>query len=722
MRTRRSGIANLVGAVFFILVVVLMVGALAGMFLTFNSFVEGQHTSQQTTESQQQATLNVQNVTYGGLTSYNGFSYKANGAVTLNTNTLQHPLLPITNMNFTDSMAGWTTSHTYKLVTDAATVQQTPRFITYNETYPSSTSTPCTTASGSNVCTFQLQVTNNNALGSQYQIAQVSLLADQNWGVPTPQPVTANWGATDIATSAPSVVGNNITWVSSLPLDILAGGNQVFTWKASVPNTDGTFYDTVIVSWVKLNAIPFTDQAIATVNSTITQIEVSNSGVLGTSTAVINPAAAGTASSGLTSGYEANPLRTTLPSGPGSLFVSFQPSANSVPLTDGQQLTAVTNFTTTFTLDTTTAQGIVTAGCCTLSWLSSLNDISSVRNSLVVYQAYLISPPVAGHPKGISDILPIGGTSCGASPSSYDYLNPTALNDLGPTGWLNGQVCFNPSTVSAAWLNASKWYEGTYTLTIVVTTTMPGAFPQTAGYPPSLSVNLDNIGLAFKQAVTTYYGQSTFAIPTGLNYNQVQGVEVGINATGSNEVCAAGTCKNENTTIYAYVTDNSRFVYNPTFWVQIGSASFVNSATIDSVSGLPDAAYYINSTAHTQGGKPETGDLVVRVNATSSIATAPYSVNLQIFAVIQTFNQTRLVVELQNQSPTPIRLDSMVIDGGGAALSVPFSQVSPLFYFSPGEKIVLPERFVWIPGQIYTVTVTTSTGLTFSRSFMAPLD
>jgi FlaG/FlaF family flagellin (archaellin) len=55
-----------VGAVFFILIVVLMVGALGTMFGTFNSFVEGQHTSNQATQLAQQQNVNVQNLTFGG--------------------------------------------------------------------------------------------------------------------------------------------------------------------------------------------------------------------------------------------------------------------------------------------------------------------------------------------------------------------------------------------------------------------------------------------------------------------------------------------------------------------------------------------------------------------------------------------------------------------------------------------------------------------------------
>jgi len=733
-----------------------MVGALGAMFVTFNGYVEKQHTSQQTTQQQQQASLNVQNVTYGGLTSYNGFSYSTNGAVNLGLNSNQHPLLPISNMNFSGGMQGWTASHSYHLVSDAALVQLSPQYITYAGNAPSPATLP-----------FTLSIFNTNAPGTQLQIAKVSFLVDMNWAIPVPQPTTGNWGATQFATSAPSVVGNNITWVSNLPFDIAPGGNQAFSVSLNVPRLYGTFYDTVVLSWVQNNALPITDTAIATLNSTTTAplftgitstgttatslqdsaaswassqwvgdvLEYTSGAALGQSQLItantattlttspfspapnplggdsfvigyqpgfasspINPAPNGESPSGLTAGYDTNALTTTSLSGPGSMYLDFKPSANSVPITDGQQLSTTTDFTTAFSLNYKTVSSIVTAGCCSMTWESSLDSIHAPRNSLVIYQASLTSPPIPGHPNGIVFPLPVGGTSCGPSPNADDYVNPTTFNNFGPSGWVEGQVCFNPSTTIPAWLNGSIWYTGLYTLTIAVTITVPGAIPQTAGYPPAVSVHLDDIGLAFKQTVTSYYGRTTFVIPTGLSYNQVQGLEVGINATGANQ----------NTTLYAYVTDNSHFVYNPPNWVQIGSTSLINSAVIDSVVKLPNAAYYVDSS----------GDLTVRVNATSSVATAAYSVKLAVWVVVQTFNQTRLVVELQNQSPTPIRLLSMVITGPGAALTTNFPSN---FYFSPGQRLVLPETFTWVPGSTYTVTVTTANGLTFSRSFPAPL-
>src|ERR1039458_7517994 len=136
MRTRRSGIANLVGAVFFIIIVVLMVGALVAMFDRFNGAVDSQHTSGQNTLAAQQQAVGVQNLVFGGLTSYDGFKYVANGVVTLTANTEQNPILPISNMNFTGNMDGWTTSHSYSLVTDSAVVQDFPQYITYNNTSP----------------------------------------------------------------------------------------------------------------------------------------------------------------------------------------------------------------------------------------------------------------------------------------------------------------------------------------------------------------------------------------------------------------------------------------------------------------------------------------------------------------------------------------------------------------------------------------------------------
>jgi hypothetical protein len=54
--------------------------------------------------------------------------------VTLGPNTAQNAILPIPNMNFTGGMQGWTTSQSYTLVSDNATVQASPQLITYNGT------------------------------------------------------------------------------------------------------------------------------------------------------------------------------------------------------------------------------------------------------------------------------------------------------------------------------------------------------------------------------------------------------------------------------------------------------------------------------------------------------------------------------------------------------------------------------------------------------------
>jgi hypothetical protein len=232
-----------------------------------------------------------------------------------------------------------------------------------------------------------------------------------------------------------------------------------------------------------------------------------------------------------------------------------------------------------------------------------------------------------------------------------------------------------------------------------------------AGYPPGLSIHFDDIGLALKPLPKTVYGSTTLVIPTGLNANQVQGLEVGINATGAQQ----------NTTVYAFLADNSRFVYNPVLWVEVGSASFNNAGRIDSVSPLPNAAYYVNSTLYSESGKPEVGDIVVRVNATSSIplvGQGSYSVTLNVFAVIQTINQTRAVVEFQNLGNSPIKVLSMVVTGPGVALSTTFASN---FYAAPGQTVVVPQNLYWLPGQIYTVTVTTTVGNTFARSFTAPI-
>jgi hypothetical protein len=644
----------------------------------------------------------VQNLVFGGQTSaYNHvFGYSAKGTVTLAPNPKQHPILPIANMNFTGSMDGWTTSQAYTVVKDAGAVANSPEIIaTSNEACPSPAS--------ASEC-FQLQVTNDNAPASTFWIAKVSVLADPHLVVPAVQQPTADWGPNPVSGGSPPLpVGNNITWISAglAASAIIPGASWNFTWSATLPTQTGTYYNTIVVSWINTAILgtPFTDTAIATVSTTVTSPP---SVQTGTSTATIIPGA--TSPSGVSAGYDGNALLTSSESGPGSLYVDFKPSFDSVPITQGQQLTSTVSFQTSFSLDSATTSSLVIGSCCTLTWASSLDGITAPRNSLVMYQAYLTNP------NGVIYELPLGGTHCDGTLITCYYVNPTTDNDFYPSGWVSSHVPFDPSA-TAGWTNLSgAWFAGSYTLTISITMTLPGQAPLGSGYPPGVSIHVDDVGLALKPLASTYYGSATFQIPTGLSFNQVQGLEVGVNATGATQ----------NTTIYTYVADNSRFVYNPVLWVQVGSASFSNAGTVDSVSPLPNAAYYLNynlnSTQQTHLGKSVVGLLDVRVNATSSVSlgVGSYPVNLVVWAVIQTFNQTQAVVEFKNLGSSSVNLLNVVITGPGGGVTSSFAQN---FYLSSGQEIVLPENLNWLPGQIYTVTVTTTSGETFAHSFTAPL-
>ena len=47
-------------------------------------------------------------------------------------NAKQHPILPISNMNFTGNMNGWTTSRSYSPVADSGTVENSPQNVSIN--------------------------------------------------------------------------------------------------------------------------------------------------------------------------------------------------------------------------------------------------------------------------------------------------------------------------------------------------------------------------------------------------------------------------------------------------------------------------------------------------------------------------------------------------------------------------------------------------------------
>ncbi len=682
---RRSGISTIIGAVFFIIIVVLVVGALTAVFDSFNAAVNSIHQGNADQIRSEDNRIDVQNATFGGI------EFNQSGVVNGALNSAQNPFLPISNMNFTSGIAGWYVSKGYQVVTDSASVTNSPQ----NFQFPGVPALPQPETS-------TLTVSNNDPIGGLYDIAKVTLLVDPSLPLVAIQPgPPAGWNLLP-------TVGNNITWVSIFPNAIGPSTPPVdFSWTATVPATIGTYYTTAIISWVanKMVSLPYTDTAITTVNST-----VSTSAMGGTSSGNIVAVPAGNLPGGLTAGYDGDATTTSSESGPGSLYVDYQPTFNGNPIQTGQQLASTTEFTAPFSLNPGTIAELATASCCTVSWATSLDGLSAVRNSLIFYQVFLVNP--SGVYQTVDELNPT------VNYGSALYPQPTNANGFGPSGWIYRHTPFNPP--------AGFWVAGTYKLIVSMETILPGASQGNAGYPTELSLHFDDVGLALRpvappNANANFYGSTTFQMstvttpfPLGINSSQVEGMELTVNMTRGPA----------NATVY--LADDSRFSYNPTLWVEVGSLSFENTGSVHAVFPLPNAADYVNGTQNQFLGCSaapalKCNYLNVRVNASSSAA---FNINVTVEAIVQTSDLNHVVVAFANPSQSSLHLVALYISGpNGIGVYTSTSAAPNTFnqWVIGGQRGLTPEAFTWQPGQKYTVTVTSDTGLVFSSTFTAPI-
>ncbi len=655
MRTRRSGISNLIGAIFFILVVGLVVSTLAIIFGASSGFINGLHTSNEQAVGNSNTYLRVNNMTFGATyTSLTSPLAVSPGPV--------GPLLPVPNMNFTGGDSGWYVSKSFSVLQDNATVTNTN----------SSDVNQLPSTNG-----FKLTVENTDTKPGRF-IQKVTLLVDTNVtsACTVPPCLSATTAGLPIGSAVaifPPLTGGNITWTIPAGLGIQQGSADTFQWSATpLPAKLGTFYDTVVLSWYYNSNSSFIDSGIGTVNTNTTLVSTHIWLSPGTSTAKVQGTHSSYVPGGLTAGYDGGPLSSSSSSGPGSLYASFQPSVNSGTLPAGDQLTGTVNFTAPFTLQSDVL--VSSSGCCSVSWESDLASLTSVHNPLVYFHVFLQNS------SRVWVMLNPGGT------------DPTLVNYFGPTGWQSSSVQFSPVPSGNTLLQS-----GTYNITVSVSMTLP------AGSEPSVLMNFDDIGVSITPLASSSvsFGSEQFQLNVGVNQSQVQGLTLGANMT------AALPPESENATAYLFAADHSRGT--PT-WTEVGSAFFNSSAAIRTVIPLPNAAYYVSASGRVQ--------LLVRVVVTgTSCGLTCSGLTVTAFAITSSVDQNRSVVTVQaTQTPQPIRLVSLYVSGPNGLTAMPLND-----YVTTGEILTLQTSgFSWLTGQTYTVTVTTSNGLTFSRSFVAP--
>ena len=731
-RTRRSGISNLIGAIFFILIVALSLAILTVMFTVSTGYIGGIHTTNLQAVQAVNSNVTVSDVAFGGqlATTRGSFAVEASPPST------PLPLLPITNMNFSSGIQGWSVSKSYPALVDSATVSNGLQ--SNGSAYIEQTKLPLI-----NPVTFVLTVTNNAPLGSGDFIDKISVLVDTyftsvaggscilgcaGW---SPQPIVADAGGyfNNLTLTAPPAAGVPPTFTAT------------WEWSADVPQAAASYYHTVVVYWSHNGALAYFDYGIATVATTVTSpLPLPNPPA---PMMVLNPRTAGISPGGLIAGYDSNAIMTTSSSGPGSIYVNFEPNFNGQALPSGQQLSAGAAFTTAFYLtqaeicqlsvtsppncsQTATAPQTMAA-----SISSSLDEVASVPNALIYYHIVLVNP------SGTAYTFNQGGT------------DPTTLNHFGPSGWQEQSVQATPQP--------NFWVPGAYKFELVVNMTM------TSGQPSELSMHFSDIGLALN-LVTPVFGGSAYGSGTltmtfpgltalGLHeagYNQVEVLNLGVNMSLSSDPAQTLI----DTAGYVYAAETPVGVLNEptvTTWYEVGTVTFNGSATANVVIPAPKAASLVDST----------GQLTIEVVAISvgggtpcPALPGPQSCTLSVsaYAVAQTENTAQATGQAvftitEGEGASPIHLVSLYISGPNGTLPAnpAIGSTNGVARFTidnwvnTGSTVVIcdvfgpaatpsascpaaspPANFEWIPGQVYQVSVVSVQGTIYSASFTAP--
>lgn len=731
-RRKRSGVSSIIGAIFFILVVFLVFSATILVFQSFSGY------SLVVKQANQQAAQNK--VTDAGITSlaFGGeppvLSVPASQLMTAvqNTGSPTRSLLPITNMNMSNNMNGWVFSRTYKIVRDNGYVTNT-----FLNVLPGGT-------------VFTLAVSNADSAGTCAAgtscIDRVSLQVDSRFsltGEPTPIP-PPGW-------NSPTVSGNTVTWTASgVGGGIFAGAPPVlFNWTALAPAVPGSYFQTATLTWLTVfHGVPISDQGSATVT---TQVVTGGPGGVSippycnqpTDTLSICAEPLAVIPGGAVGGYD--PITGVgSESGPGSVYLDFQPTYNGAIISSGQQLTALMNFTSVFTLDAGQVGALAAGSSDAVNFGFSLDQVIAPPNPLILINAYLVQLGPTGATKVIIQI-----------PNTTPVV-PTQINDFSSSGWITcgplSALCpepyFNPVALATAQGQpAWTWAAGQYELVISVAASMPSTSPPSANYPSSLLMHFDDIGLALQETASTYFVDSSVAgagcaaacllqIPFTAVPSQLQSIQLTTNI-------ALSQVASQNITAYVFIGDVSRSTATPV-WVELGQLELSSSATISVSIPAASASNYIDTTGNICGSAlphPNPG-LCVRVYAISDGNNVLVnwnfgSLTVSAFATLQTFRYNSVTLTLFNNSTIPIGFTNVYISGPdgvssfgltpnlvqpnyctGAALVTPGS-TTPC-YVNQGSEVVLQLPFVWKTGQTYVATVVTNKGLSFSETFVSP--
>ncbi|MDG6925925.1 MAG: hypothetical protein JRN09_05180 [Nitrososphaerota archaeon] len=711
---RRPGISSLIGAIFFVLVVFLVFSSTVLIFEQFTNYAVTFKQVGQQDQANKATSLGFSGFSFGG-----NMTHSTNETIQAAPATGVSSLAPIQNMNFTNSMSGWTFSRAYELSLHTGEVTNYPKNVlpgleVYTLTVYNNDPTSGPLAEPSYITGVQISVSPSFVVPASLQESPTG------WD-------TANPGG------LPIVTGTTITWTAnSCSGGIPNTASLVFDWTAVAPPTTGSYFHTVTITWQANPCTPIKQQGLTPIQ---TSVVTSSPG--GVDKAFIEPVPSGTIPGGAFGGYDGTSTVGS-DSGPGSLYITYAPSINGQPLTSGKQLTAKLNFTSDFTLGSAL---LLSPGCCTLSLGYALDNLVS-NSSQVLLSAYL--------------------TDLSAPSQVKEILNNTIVNELNgqnvsKTGWQMNNVHFSVSDKNIESV-PGQLDAGLYELTLTVTATLFGANAPSADYPAAMLMHFDDVGLALQESgtgsasfcadtasvapapcassCTSDTALGTVAVPCELSLSagipKTGGVEPQQVQSMKVDVQVSALVPGVMTTAYAYIEDIGASSSAPS-WVELGQVSFASSATISATIPASSAPQYLSEATDACYPRPPTGPAVgagsvcLRVyeiqQPKAPDVSTPVDINASLS--VQTWQPDEGVVYLLNNGTAPVHLVSIDVKGP----SDTYSNFDLSSWVSPGQTdaLLLGQQsssalpsFIWGTGQTYVVTVVTDKGITLTGTFVSP--
>jgi hypothetical protein len=389
------------------------------------------------------------------------------------------------------------------------------------------------------------------------------------------------------------------------------------------------------------------------------------------------------------------------------------------------------NLTTAFYIDSATGSALSTTGNPdALSFGYSLDRIVAPPSPVLVIQSYLAQLNPDGTINNIFQISTQYPTQIGGvNVNSSGWITCSPSSTACPTPY------FNPGWV---------WSPGVYELIVSVTAVLHGANPGSY-YPPSLQMHFDDIGLSLPEQQSSFYVDNTQSsqqgaigasvcgpaalppdtclidIPAAVDPTQVQSIHL-------TAQLALTPSAGAETTAYVYIGDVARDTSSP-LWVEVGQVTFSSSATLNAIIPASSSSIYVDRLGSVcNPSSPILDSMCFRIYSIGNNGNFD-GLTVTISVVLQTWNQSTVVIPVLNNATFPVHLLSAYIAGPDGVTSYSlFGECPPPYpvpngqqcWVNGGQLVQIPVAYTWATGQTYVVTVTTDKGIVISDTFLSP--